>query len=82
MSSATLRKDGYLNLYFHPWEFTNLHNKEKFGFPAYVSKNSGTAFVNRIKNFIEWAQSKGYEFARTGDFAKSIGVSRAMKILS
>jgi peptidoglycan/xylan/chitin deacetylase (PgdA/CDA1 family) len=72
ISAATHRKDGYLNLYFHPWEFTDLHNKEKFGFPAYVSKNSGPAFVNRIKNFIEWAQLNGYEFARTGDFARSI----------
>jgi peptidoglycan/xylan/chitin deacetylase (PgdA/CDA1 family) len=82
ISAATHRKDGYLNLYFHPWEFTDLHNKEKFGFPAYVSKNSGAAFVSRIKNFIEWAQSKGYKFARTGDFAQSINENRVMKILN
>jgi peptidoglycan/xylan/chitin deacetylase (PgdA/CDA1 family) len=72
ISSAAHRKDGYLNLYFHPWEFTDLHNKEKFGFPGYVSKNSGAAFIRRIKNYIAWAQSKGYQFARTGDFAAQV----------
>ncbi|WP_183585605.1 polysaccharide deacetylase family protein [Mucilaginibacter lappiensis] len=72
MSSAAYRKDGYLNLYFHPWEFTNLHNKEKYGLPGYISKNSGEPFILRIKGFIEWAKSKGYEFSRTNDFASSV----------
>jgi peptidoglycan/xylan/chitin deacetylase (PgdA/CDA1 family) len=72
MSSAAHKKDGYLNLYFHPWEFTDLKQPEKYGFPAYVSKNSGAAYVKRIKDFIVWAQSKGYEFMRTDEFAQGI----------
>lgn len=72
MSAAAHRKDGYLNLYFHPWEFTDLKQPERFGFPGYVSKNSGDAFVKKIKDFILWAQAKGYEFVRTGDFADKI----------
>jgi peptidoglycan/xylan/chitin deacetylase (PgdA/CDA1 family) len=72
MSAAAHQKDGYLNLYFHPWEFTDLNQPEKFGFPRYVTKNSGEPFVERIKDFIIWSQSNGYEFMRTGDFASSI----------
>lgn len=72
MSSSAYRKDGYLNLYFHPWEFTDLHNKEKYGLPGYISKNSGEPFILRIKSFIAWAQSKGYEFSRTNDFASGV----------
>lgn len=72
MSAAAYRKDRYLNLYFHPWEFTDLKQPERFGFPKYVSKNSGSDFVKRIKDFIVWAQSNGYDFARTGDFAEEI----------
>ena len=72
MAAAAYRKDGYLNLYFHPWEFTDLNQPEKYGFPGYVSKNSGDAFVKRIKDFIAWGQSKGYQFARTDDFAREI----------
>lgn len=70
--AATLRKDGYLNLYFHPWEFTDLKNPDKFGFPGYVSKNSGELFVNRIVEFIKWAQVKNYRFVKTGDFAQQV----------
>ena len=72
MAAAAHRKDGYLNLYFHPWEFTDLNQPEKYGFPRYVSKNSGEAFVKRITGFINWAQSKGYQFARTDEFAKRV----------
>lgn len=72
MASATFKKDGYLNLYFHPWEFTDLHDKEKFGFPGYVSKNSGDAFAQRTGAFIDWAMDKGYPFGRTDDFCKMI----------
>lgn len=70
MSAAAHRKDGYLNLYFHPWEFTNLNQPDKFGFPAYITKNSGEPFVKRLREFINWAKEKGYSFERTGDFAK------------
>ena len=72
MSSAAHRKDGYLNLYFHPWEFTDLNQPEKFGFPSYVTNNSGEGFITRIHDFITWAQAKGYQFARTGDFAEEV----------
>lgn len=70
--AATHRKDGYLNLYFHPWEFTDLNQPERFGFPAYVSKLSGDAYLRKITDFIYWAKSKGYAFGRTVDFAEGI----------
>ncbi len=72
LCAATHAKDGYLNLYFHPWEFINLNYPAKFGLPSYVSKSSGEPFVKRIKDFITWAQAKGYSFMRTGDFAANI----------
>lgn len=70
MCAAAHRKDGYLNLYFHPWEFTNLNQPQKLGLPTYITKNSGQAFVNRIKSFIWWAKQNGYEFMKTADFAR------------
>jgi peptidoglycan/xylan/chitin deacetylase (PgdA/CDA1 family) len=72
MAAKAHSKDGYLNLYFHPWEFTDLDKPAKYGFPAYVSRNSGEPFTTRIKDFIKWAQGKGYEFMRTDEFAKQI----------
>jgi hypothetical protein len=68
LASSTHKKDGYLNLYFHPWEFTDLNQNNKFGLPRYIYNNSGVSYIDRISTFIRWAQKAGYEFARTGDF--------------
>ena len=71
-SVATYKKDGYLSLYFHPWEFTDLNKPDKYGFPGYVTKNTGDAFVKRITSYISWAKAKGYSFERTDNFVKRI----------
>lgn len=71
ISRITHKKDGYLNLYFHPWEFVNIKD-DRYGVPQYVANTSGIAFAEKIKAYIKWAQGKGYQFARTGDFVTSI----------
>ncbi len=63
----TLKKDKYLNIYFHPWEFTNLKQPEKFNFPGYVSKNSGEAMINRMDKFITWGKKNKYAFGLLRD---------------
>ena len=79
--SITYEKDGYLNLYFHSWEFTDLHKPGKYGLPAYLSRNTGEDFIELITEFIQWAQEKDYQFSRTGDFAADIiQKSRKQKI--
>ncbi len=52
LSKITLWKDDYINVYFHPWEFTDLTDFKKFNFPNYVSKNSGEAMRDRMEKFI------------------------------
>jgi len=72
MCNRTYKKDGYLNLYFHPWEFTDLNQPERFNFPKYVVKNSGELFVKRISDFILWGKSMNYTFNTTQEFVKKI----------
>lgn len=60
LARKTYEKDGYLNIYFHPWEFTDLHNKERFGFPGYVSKNSGQDMILRMDKFMKWINQRNY----------------------
>lgn len=79
LSKITHAKDGYLNLYFHPWEFTDLTD-ERFGLPKYITNNSGQAMAKRLADFILWGQSKGYEFMRTDEFVKSID-KRKLKLV-
>jgi peptidoglycan/xylan/chitin deacetylase (PgdA/CDA1 family) len=61
LSKLTLRKDGYLNLYFHPWEFVKLA-KPQFDLPFYVTHNSGDLMVKRLGSFISHFQQKGITF--------------------
>ncbi len=72
MSKITLTKDKYINIYFHPWEFTDLNDKERFNFPSYVSKNSGIKMIQRIDNFIHSMKSKNYIFGTFSEFLLTI----------
>jgi len=71
LSKKTHEKDGYLSLYFHPWEFIDLHQPERFGFPKYIMKCTGAGFENRISKYIDWAIAQDYEFSKTEDFVET-----------
>lgn len=52
-SLVTLQFDQYLNLYFHPWEFTDL---SVFSLPGYVKRHSGNAMLLRLERYLKWLQ--------------------------
>ncbi|MCJ0743240.1 polysaccharide deacetylase family protein [Pedobacter montanisoli] len=66
------QKDGYVNIYFHPWEFTDLQQKEKYGFPFYVSRNSGVKMEERMDALMNWISKKGYPTGTISNFIKSL----------
>ena len=49
LCKQTIKKDGYINLYFHPWEFTPIDN---YNLPGYVKKHSGNALLKRLERLI------------------------------
>ncbi|WP_411275337.1 polysaccharide deacetylase family protein [Daejeonella sp.] len=72
IARSSCKKDGYLNLYFHPWEFTDLGDKERFGLPNYVSKNSGVKMIERMDSFIQHLKDKKYPFCTISDFIQTL----------
>lgn len=70
LANITLKKDQYLNIYFHPWEFTDLNQPEKFNFPSYVSKNTDYKMTKRLEKFIIYFKKKNAEFIATKEFIK------------
>jgi len=58
LCKQTLDKDGYLCLYFHPWEFTPI---EQFGLPSYTRRWCGPALVERLLQLVK-DLSKDAEF--------------------
>jgi peptidoglycan/xylan/chitin deacetylase (PgdA/CDA1 family) len=67
LCNFTLAKDDYLNVYFHPWEFTDL-KKDIYGLPGYVTKNSGQQMIERFNSLIEWMKKKNYVFCSLKEF--------------
>lgn len=46
----TIAKDGYLCLYYHPWEFTSI---EQYGLPEYTRRWCGSTLVERLTKLIK-----------------------------
>lgn len=63
----TLKKDGFLSLYFHPWEFTDVTT---FGLPGYISKHSGEGMIQRLQELISLLKTEG-EFVTMKSFSDS-----------
>ncbi len=64
-----LRDPGFVNLYFHPWEFNELGN---FKIPFYIKRNSGKKLVSLIEKYIIWCRNSGFEFKT---FSQFLGIS-------
>lgn len=57
-ASDTLNKDGYLNLYFHPWEFSDIAQK-KYQLPSYTTRNVGEKMVKKFDKLLSFLTAKG-----------------------
>jgi peptidoglycan/xylan/chitin deacetylase (PgdA/CDA1 family) len=65
------KKDGYLHLYFHPWEFT-AYTKANDGaqYPFYLHRNNGEKMCQRFEKLMVFLKKEGFEFQTTGSFLK------------
>lgn len=68
----TYHKDGYINIYFHPWEFFDLNDKDRFGFPGYVSRNSGHKMTERMDRLMAWIKQNNYKTDTISNFIDTI----------
>ncbi len=52
----TLETDSYLNIYFHPWEFTDI---SQFKLPGYVKKHSGSKMIDKLEKYLNVLKTQG-----------------------
>ncbi|HAY3561756.1 TPA: polysaccharide deacetylase family protein [Elizabethkingia meningoseptica] len=71
LAKRALQKDGYLNIYFHPWEFMDITKKE-YALPSYTSVNTGEKMVQRFDGFVSWLKQNNYKFGTFKDFLETI----------
>jgi hypothetical protein len=60
-----LEKDGYVCLYFHPWEFVGI---ETYGLPAYTRTDCGPKLLEKLNRLINDLKSAGYGFNTMGAY--------------
>lgn len=65
--SRCLERDGYANIYMHPWEFLDLRG---FPIPAYTRRPCGKKLSDRVQEFIEWLRPRA-ELSTLGRYLSS-----------
>ena len=65
MSGWALQTDGYLNIFFHPWEFMNL---KEWNLPAPVKYLSGRKLLSKLAAYMVWLKDRA-EFVTCSVFA-------------
>ena len=68
----TANYDGYLSVYFHPWEFFELNDHPELKMPFIIRHNSGQKLVDRLDSLITELRNRGCRFESYGDFARRI----------
>lgn len=68
LARSALRHDGNLNLYFHPWEFSERLRDPAFGVPAYLSRCSGRSLQRKFERLVEGLLESGCRFTTTREY--------------
>lgn len=70
----TLAKDGYVCLYFHPWEFTQISN---YSLPGYVNRPDGKVLLERLDKLITHLGSYG-EFTSIASYLTEMNYIKSL----
>ncbi len=65
----TVKHDGYMVTYFHPWEFYELGEHPELKMPFIIRNHAGMAMVKRLDSFIRSFKEKGESFITFSEFA-------------
>ena len=63
-AARCLAADGYLSLYFHPWEYTDL---SRYRLPRYTRRPDGTRLLDKLDSFLTWLKARA-RFATFAEF--------------
>lgn len=61
--------DNGFNTYFHPWEFYPLNEHSELKIPYFKRRKSGMEMEQRLKQIIDFAKVRGYNFGTYREYA-------------
>lgn len=62
LARRAIKENGFLNIYFHPWEFSDDLDNNELQIPFYIRYNSGEKLVSRLARLIASLKEQGAEF--------------------
>lgn len=68
----TLKHDGYVATYFHPWEFMNLRTHKEWKLPFIMTNHSGENMIERLDDLVRMLKRKKYPFGTYSQFIHQI----------
>jgi hypothetical protein len=68
LAKKVLKKDKYLNLYFHPWEFANISS---YKLPHYVKRTSGNSLLVKFEKLLIELKQNG-DFISTAQYCNTV----------
>ena len=72
MVRRTLKHDGYLVTYFHPWEFYELREHPELRMPFIIRNHSGQELCDRLDRLILMLKAEGHSFITFKEFVEKV----------
>ncbi len=76
LARRTLKRRGFLNIYWHPWEFNEAIKDAQYQLPTFIVRNAGKPLTARLDTFIAKLRGRG-TFMTTREFAQRFFDSKA-----
>ncbi|SUB77962.1 polysaccharide deacetylase family protein [Porphyromonas macacae] len=70
LCARTLKHDGSLAIYFHPWEFYPLQKHPEFKLPFIIRNRSGQGMIDRLNRLTDYFIKRGEQFMTFSEFAE------------
>jgi peptidoglycan/xylan/chitin deacetylase (PgdA/CDA1 family) len=67
LCNSVIRRDKFLHLYFHPWEFAQT---DQYKIPWYIRKPNGDRYAKKFEELLNYLKRKG-EFVTVSEFLSS-----------
>lgn len=75
LAEGAIKRDGYLNVYFHPWEFMDDCSFPSNRLPFYIRRNSGDKLIFRLSSLIVHFKEQGVRFGTLSELSKTVKLS-------
>lgn len=74
LALRTLKHDGHLATYFHPWEFCELGERREYRIPYVIRHRCGDDMLGRLDRLVRALKGRGYLFMTYAEFTEKRGV--------